>query len=255
MILQSGEYSLGTDVGPCAPGVDGIDITASNVTLHLNGHTIIGAATDCNTSNGIHLMGTSFLLPLSLVRVLGSGTISNFFIGFRAENSAGSFVKFVTVTANCSFYSYGFAILPSSGQWKLDGNIVREPGATSTGILLQSVDDNDLVRNDVNDGIALFSSSNTVVNNTANDNQGNAIGRGGIFVSNGSTNNDIDANTTDNNSPNNGITLQLGATGNNISGNNSFNNFTFDMKDDNASCDNNTWTGNHFNTANQSCIH
>ena len=40
LIAQAGDYSLGTDVGPCLPGVDGIDIVASNVTLHLNGHTI-----------------------------------------------------------------------------------------------------------------------------------------------------------------------------------------------------------------------
>src|SRR5437870_5656364 len=63
LIAQSGEYSLATDVGPCAPGADGIDITASNVTLHLNGHTISGTTTSgtCNSSKGIHVMGTSSL--------------------------------------------------------------------------------------------------------------------------------------------------------------------------------------------------
>jgi len=80
MIAQSGDYSIGTNVGPCLPGVDGIDIVASNVTLHLNGHTISGTATSgtCNSSNGIYVEGTS-LLPLTMVHVLGSGTISNFF--------------------------------------------------------------------------------------------------------------------------------------------------------------------------------
>jgi hypothetical protein len=37
VISQPGEYSLAVDVGPCLPGVDVIDITASGVTLHLNG--------------------------------------------------------------------------------------------------------------------------------------------------------------------------------------------------------------------------
>jgi hypothetical protein len=40
VIDQPGTYFLATDVGPCAPGVDGIDISASNVTLQLAGHTI-----------------------------------------------------------------------------------------------------------------------------------------------------------------------------------------------------------------------
>src|SRR5687768_10926849 len=55
VIAQPGEYSLGTDVGPCLPNVDGIVITASNVTLQLKGHNIIGSLspTACNTSVGI----------------------------------------------------------------------------------------------------------------------------------------------------------------------------------------------------------
>ena len=51
MITQPGEYDLATDVGPCTPGTDGIDILASDVTLHLDGHTIKGSATagTCNS--------------------------------------------------------------------------------------------------------------------------------------------------------------------------------------------------------------
>lgn len=248
-IVQSGDYSLATDVGPCAAGADGIDITASNVTLHLNGHTISGTATSgtCNTSNGIHVMTP--LLTLALVRILGTGTITNFGTGFLAENSAGSFVKFVTVTANCPFTSSGFAIAPSSSMWKLDGNVVREQ-ANSGGIVLAG-NDNDVVHNDVNDEIELIdSSNNTIVNNSANN---GIFGIRLLSLIGGSNNNDIHANTTDNNKKN-GILLQSGATGNNISGNKSFNNLT-DMEDDNASCDNNKWTGNQFNTASQSCIH
>src|SRR5207245_10281329 len=44
VITQPGNYVLAGDVGPCAPGTDGIDIEASNVKLHLNGHTIAGTA-------------------------------------------------------------------------------------------------------------------------------------------------------------------------------------------------------------------
>src|ERR1700730_13056357 len=117
LIAQAGDYSLGTDVGPCMPGVDGIDIVASAVTLHLNGHTINGSADPgtCNNSQGIHVGLPSPAPMLSLVHVLGDGTINNFQSGFLAENSAGSFVKFVTVTADCGnlfgfMSSFGFTI-------------------------------------------------------------------------------------------------------------------------------------------------
>jgi len=256
LIAEPGEYNLRTDVGPCLPGVDGIDIVASGVLLHLNGHTINGSAVPamCNI-NGVGIrVGLPTPAPmLSQVRVLGDGTISNFRRGFRAENSAGSFVKFVTVTAACSSaFSFGIEILAPGGEWKLQGNVVREPGATSTGILVQTTDGNDLVRNDVNDSIVLRdSNNNTVVNNIANDNEG------GIFVETlvtGSHNNDIHANTTNNNSVGGGLSIDLRSTGNNITGNKSIGNLPFDMKDGNPSCDTNKWEGNHFNTANQSCI-
>src|SRR5437870_12922842 len=64
MITQSGEYTLGTDVGPCGPLADGIDILASNVTLHLNGHTITGT---CD-SDGI---GIRVGMPMSTVTQIG----------------------------------------------------------------------------------------------------------------------------------------------------------------------------------------
>jgi hypothetical protein len=263
MITQPGEYSLGTNVGPCAPGVDGILIVASNVTLHLNGHTISGTATSgtCNSSSGIHVMGTSSLTPLTMVRVLGTGTITNFVTGFLAENSAGSFVKFVTVTQTpptpCSDYTFGFDIKASSSQWKLEGNVVREPGDTSAGIVIRTgANDCDLVRNNVNDTISVNGNNNTIVNNTANDNAG------GIFVT--GNNNEIHANTTNNNSTEPGIWLTCNnlsgncASGNKISGNTSLNNSPFDMEDDSPgnNCDSNKWVGNKFKTANpMSCIH
>lgn len=249
LIAQSGDYSLDTDVGPCLPGVDGIDIVASNVTLQLNSHSISGTATSgtCNTSYGIYVMGTS-LLPLTMVRVIGSGTISNFVIGFRADNSAGSFVKFTTVTGQCPFFSRGFSIQNSSSQWKLEGNVVRGT-PSSFGIYLNTTTDNDLVRNDVNDSIVLVdSSNNTIVNNTVSDGgEGIAVG-----VFGGGNNNEIHANTTNNNA--NGLHLVAGS-GNNVTGNTSLNNRAYDMQDNNPNCDSNKWEGNKFNTANQPCIH
>jgi parallel beta-helix repeat protein len=250
MIIQSGEYDLATDVGPCLPGVDGIQILASDVTLHLNGHTIDGSAAPatCNSSVGIRV-GLPSPAMLTKVLVHGDGTISDFRIGFLANRTSGSFVKRVAVTAQCPFFSYGFVIQLASSQWKLDGNVVREPGQTSSGILLgAAADDNVLVRNDVNDTINIFGSNNTVVNNVASDNDG------GIILYNTADNNDLHANTTNNNRTNSGLWIQLGSTGNNITGNKSFNNLPFDARDDNLDCDANKWEGNHFDTANQACI-
>lgn len=101
VIALPGEYDLATDVGPCLD--DGIDITASGVTLHLNGHTITYASRCDFPLAGIHVGLPTPTPMLSRVRVLGPGTIRNFQFGFLAENSAGSFVKFVTVdNTQCS---------------------------------------------------------------------------------------------------------------------------------------------------------
>lgn len=180
VIAQPGNYTLDSDVGPCLPGVDGIDITSSNVTLHLNGHTI--SSSTCNNSDGIHVLGPSPVLPISMVRILGPGTLIDFgnngaagsfgpYGGFLAENSAGSFVKFTTATttAVCSGQlTVGFGLQASTSMWKLDSNVVNEP--PSDGIGLNGAGDNDLVRNQVNDTILLGNSSNnTIINNFASD--------------------------------------------------------------------------------------
>ena len=238
LIAQSGDYTLGTDVGPCLPAVDGIDILASGVTLHLQGHTITGT---CGSSIGIHVLGTA-LAPLTMVRILGTGTVSTFYTGFQADNSGGSFVKFVTVASQCPLGN-GFYLTPTSSQWKLDGNVVQAP-STSYGIILDG-GDHDLVRNNISDTITVRSDNNVIVNNTASDNGA------GIFVE--GSNNDIHANTTNNNSGGNGIWLFLGS-GNNITGNTAQNNLPFDLDDDNPDCGTNTWEGNKFTTANQPCI-
>jgi parallel beta-helix repeat protein len=256
MIAQSGEYDLATDVGPCLPGVDGIDIVASAVTLHLDGHSIIGSLdpTICNNSYGMRVGLPAPTPMLSQVHILGEGTVSNFRHGLHAENSAGSFVKFVTVTAACMnepFATFGFLILAPGGQWKLQGNVVREPGATSSGIAFFGVDDNDIVRNDVNDTMEFSNSNNnTIVNNTANDNfAGISIGPFGP-----SSNNELHANTANNNALNSGISVFVGSVANNITGNTAFNNHPWDLEDDNPNCDSNKWVGNHFGTASQTCI-
>jgi parallel beta-helix repeat protein len=253
-IDQPGTYLLATDVGPCAPGSDGIDISASNVTLQLAGHTITGTATPgtCDNALGISIFSSGPML--TNVNVLGSGTINSFLLGFDAANSANSSVKFVKVNANCPDLGFaeGFEIDPPGGHWMLQGNVVRGPGATTAGIVLFDVNNNTLVLNNVNDSVSIADSSNNIIaNNAASDNDG------GIFlitVTLGANNNQVTGNTTSNNQFG-GLTIFEGSVGNTISGNKSFNNTPFDMEDDNPNCGSNRWQGNHFNTASQPCIH
>src|SRR2546426_5398457 len=88
LIAQPGEYDLAGDVGPCPLFTNGIEILASGVTLHLDGHTI--SAVGCSGDNtGISV---NSVLSLTRVHILGPGTIKDFLFGVLAANSAGSFV-------------------------------------------------------------------------------------------------------------------------------------------------------------------
>jgi len=271
-ITKSGVYTLGTNLS-CASGVDGIDITASNVTLLLNSHTISGATSgNCNISNGIFVDGPSG------VNVVGPGTISNFVIGFFVENSAGGSVSFTTVTAPLAgcppagTISHGFETRFSSN-WTLLGNVVREAEQYSGGIDVffdasqtpVGMDShNNVIGNNVNDSITLLDNNKSnIIGNTASNNYG------GIFVLGGSNNN-IAANTTNNNvaacsgsvlvCSGDGIALTsdlngVPTSGNNVDGNTSFGNSPYDMEDDSPDCGTDKWEGNHFKTANVPCIH
>ena len=255
VIDQPGTYFLATDVGPCAPGVDGIDISASDVTLQLAGHTITGTATagTCDNALGISIFSSGPML--TNVNVLGSGTINRFALGFDAADSSNSSVKFLKVNANCPDLGFaeGIEIDPPGGHWMLQGNVVRGPGPTSAGIVLFEVNNNVVVRNDVDDTFSIVASSNNIItNNVGSDNTG------GMFLITfrglGSNNNQVSANTNSNNQGA-GLVILEGSVGNTISGNKSFDNTLFDMEDDNPNCGSNRWHGNHFNTASQSCIH
>jgi hypothetical protein len=112
---------------------------------------------------------------------------------------------------------------------------------------LNTTDDNDLVRNDLNDSIVLVdSSNNTIVSNFISN--GGGLGAAiAVGVFGGGNNNEIHANTTNNNNSN-GLQLFAGS-GNNVTGNTSLNNLGDDMEDDNPNCDSNKWEGNKFSRA------
>ena len=116
------------------------------------------------------------------------------------------------------------------------------------------VNNNVVVRNDVDDSFSFVASSNNVITNNVGSNN-----TGGMFLITfqglGSNNNQVSANTNSNNQGGSGLVILEGSVGNTISGNKSFDNTVFDMEDDNPNCGSNRWQGNHFNTASQPCIH
>jgi parallel beta-helix repeat protein len=88
----------------------------------------------------------------------------------------------------------------------------------------------------------------TISGNAANNNS--AIG---IDVAVGSTGNTVSGNAANNDGF--GIVVNPGSTANTISANDAHGNPDDDLADLNDACDTNTWTGNTFKTANQTCIH
>lgn len=238
VVSLPGDYFLSENL-TCPPNVDGIDIETSNVKLHLAGHTIAGA---CGNGFGIHVLGTSGA-PLTAVFVVGPGTISNFTFNFVADFSANSFVNGVKVVSQCPS-NFGFAINTTSSQWALVKDVVQAP-VSSFGLVLFGPN-NVVALCNISDTISVDTNNNVVVGNIASNNAG------GIFVT--GSNNQIYANTTNNNSTGDGIDVIGGALGNILSENSAFGNLPYDMEDDNANCGTNIWVGNKFSVANQTCI-
>jgi len=73
------------------------------------------------------------------------------------------------VNANCPDLGFaeGFEIDLPGGRWMLQGNVVRWPGPFSTGIVLFQVNNNVVVRNDVDDSFSFVASSNNVITDTS----------------------------------------------------------------------------------------
>jgi hypothetical protein len=239
-ITAPGDYTLDTDVGPCVLGTNGINISAANVTLHLNGHSIEGAADGGSCfGNGAQAGYYGILIyDASAANVIGPGEVHNFFVGVGGALSPGSLVSFIKTTAGeCPEFSFpnGFDIgaTEPNDHWTLVGNVTR---GNSFGMNLYN-NFNNVVGNNVGFITTNLSSGNIIAGNNA-----------GIHVFGGS-NNQILSNRTEGTG---GIALSDNATDNLISLNVSLHN-SVDMFD--TGCGINTWVHNEFKTANKPCIH
>jgi len=171
---------LAKDLGPCAG--DGLVVTASGITIDLDGRTIRGDGDPANTPDqvGIRLQGTS------AVRVT-NGTVRDFNAGMALEGGSMNLVSDMTLTHNVgtgtSLHGDGILIDGSSD------NKVRHATVTANGPY---------------DGVGLFHNANhnLVAGSTVNDNNVISVVPGspdsqvdwGFNIDSGSSNNIIDGN-------------------------------------------------------------
>ncbi|MDQ6874593.1 MAG: right-handed parallel beta-helix repeat-containing protein, partial [Actinomycetota bacterium] len=158
--------TLHADVGPCP--TNGLIIAASNITLNLGGHSVIGTFTTQSPNpptnivdgDGIHLTNVHG------VKVL-AGSVYHFAVGVRLDGSSGNTVSGLNVHDNIGILPSdaanngdGIALLASNNNL-IDHNIVRHNGPWDGIATLSS---------DGGDGGTDGASYNTITNNRIIDN-------------------------------------------------------------------------------------
>ena len=221
------------------PG-DGITITASNVSLNLNGHIMTGSTTGI----GIFLSPNSG--RLNHVGISGPGLIQTFTFGIAISNIDDAQVSLVTVAGNRE----GVAAA-SVNRLNIGSNVIVR--SIVVGLQMQfsmnvAVTGNQVVGNAL--GIQLAAGSATISGNTVSGNSG-----AGIDIDFGGNTSRVSSNITNGNGGA-GIVIVAGAGGGNqiFSNTSSVGNGGFDLEDDNASCDANFWSSNVFFTKSQACV-
>jgi len=248
-ISASGDYQVTVDL--TFTGTDCITITASQVSLKLNGHAIIG---------GLGFVGINIDLPsgrVNHVGIQGPGVIKNWTHGIRFNNTDYSNVQGVTAAQNSLNGILGFGntfllvssnVLVGNGVW---GLLLSSP--TNSTIQYNEVSGNGGGGFAAAGGMIIGGATNTVNNNTAIGN-GAQVGtpnfNAGIVIS--ATGTRVYSNVTDGNV---GPGIEVTGTGNQIFSNqSSAGNGTFDLQDDNTTCASNLWSNNAFFTRSQTCI-
>jgi len=220
VIDAPGNYVLANDLN--CPGIDGIDITASNVTLELNNHQITGYRM---SYAGLAVFKNNTVL--SHVTINGPGTITNFMHGvFFYSQTYGSLSR-ITCTGNY----LGFLISGPGSEYNLIEN--------NTANLNQHY------------GFQITSPGGIYGYNQANQN-GDA---GFLLAADDAQANALGSNTADQNTY--GIVTLPGAAHNLISGNSAHGNSAYDLSELNYhlfDCTN-IWQRDNFGTRNKECIH
>jgi parallel beta-helix repeat protein len=257
-LSQPGEYILATDLDCSGTFANGINISASNVVLHLAGHTL--SSTDCNANlevNGISVPG-----GLTNVQIDG-GTVSGFNDGIVLYSS-DSIIMGTTVKGACFF---GIAVSGQRNQLKK--NVVTESGIDGIGVgqASQTIIASNYISWNTRVGVDISnSSSNNVVHDNIINNNGTTEGVGvAIF---GGTNNVIKQNAVNfnfngisidspgnyaldnsvNGNSNTGISIGAVGASSTVRRNTVLGSGVVDMSDGSAECDSNTWKNKIFQT-------
>jgi len=196
--------------------VFGISINAANVELHLDGHTLEGLEGARHAAYGIGMFNFND-------SVLGSGTVTNFEVDIAVNGSGNRLVNITATSASSVGIQLHYVTQTTLLNCTANNNsigILLQPGSNGNTLISNTASGN------AQDGIRLFAASNNILR--ANQTDGNH--QYGIYVTEGSSSNLLQANKAHGNT-------------------------TFDLDDDNATCDANTWKSNQFDTANQPCIH
>jgi parallel beta-helix repeat protein len=258
-----GRYFLANDLTQCMGF--GISITFSSVKIELRGHTIQGTFGDSA------IVANEGNTALSDIEIEGPGTLTSFNDGIAFVNVHHSRVhNLVVAVNNCGIEVNGVDCTsvqaPASTENEFSDNVVMNNGGD--GIAVNGSNENRFIHNNLsgntNYGILLSNASNNefrdnvvTVNfpdginvNGGNENRfihNNLSGNSndGLFLVS-ATNNVARDNTTDANFAS-GIEIGTQGSGNRIDHNTAFGNFSFDLSDDNSTCDSNLWRNNSFN--------
>lgn len=265
--------TLDSDVGPC-PG-HGILIRAENVTLDLNGHSVIGAPPP-----GTPVGSTVGILVDSVGRAhVRDGTVAGFGRGVHLLQRAGSTLERLIVRGNqnvgivvSSFENVvrgnvvegngGEGVLIAGGPGNvIESNVIRGNGGTgfflTRGGLNSRTGGTVLRGNSIRangfDGVVLgaITGGASVTSNVIAENRANGVRIGDLAAVHLVQGNQILGNLA------NGVLIErtpVGGGHNRILSNTALRNALFDLADQNENCSSNVWSGNQFGTRNQTCI-
>ena len=255
-LSEPGHYILTRDLA-CSGAVNGIVITASDVVLHLAGHTISNETCDPN-ENVIGIFVTGGLTGVTIE----GGTVSGFNDGIILSSSQ-SRVTGMTVSGACYY-----GILGQADENRIDNNVVTGSGygvglvpATNThvrgnhlsgnaiGVQISGTDsDNNVVEYNIitNNNLGAPGTGVQLANGTGNTVQHNAINDNYVGVAVHSPGNTVQANTVSASST--GITIDSNGEASTVQGNTVLGSAVVDMADDTAECGASTWQDNTFQT-------
>jgi hypothetical protein len=250
---------------------DCIDVTASGITINLNGNELRGGCSCSGISVsksaiGVHILGPGTIGGVldyaihdmgNLAVIESLTTTAQSFSGIFLDTVQGSIVKEVTVGG-----SLGTNDGTSGGIQLTDTNhcVVERSMANGNGLPFTCAAGEPCIGSSTtgifvgNSGSQNLSIDNLIVGNQANYNVTEGISVGG-------TGNVVTGNTAAQNNngdilPPVGVGIGVGGPGSNlVIDNTAFKNQTEDLYDGNPHCGTDHWAVNTFTTSNQTCIH